>query len=152
MKSRFLILSATLLFMLSGLAFGQSFGGRDKVWSRFTRYVDGKKYSFEVTAEELQNLPSWKPEDEDVPLSSRKAIQIAWKGLQKYIIPDKWILERIELTRMAGDKWIYEIYFDRFIEDDRFPEADSSFMIYVKMDGSIVEPKIEPHDGKIKAY
>jgi hypothetical protein len=148
MKVRFVIFAPALLLLISVSAFSQ-----DKEWSRFTRYVDGSKYTFKVTAEELQNLPSWNPETEDVPLSARKAIEVAQRNLARFVpTPDKWTLDHIELTRMVKDKWIYEVYFDCLSEDCGRPDSDWSFMIYVKMDGSIVEPVIESYDGKGKVY
>ena len=148
MRIRLLNFSLALLLLISISAFSQ-----DKEWSRFTRYVDGSKYTFKVTAEELKNLPSWNPETEDVPLSARKAIEVARTNLANFLpTPDKWTLDHIDLTRMAKNKWIYEVYFDCLSEDCGRPDSDWSFMIYVKMDASIVEPVIEPYDGKGKVY
>ena len=148
MKIRLVIFSTVLLLLVSISAFSQ-----DKEWSRFTRYLDGNRYTFKVTAEELKNLPSWNPDTEDVPMSPRKALEIARTNLSKFVqTSEKWSLDRIELTRMTKDKWIYEVYFDCLSEDCGRADSDWSFMIYVKMDGSIVEPLIEPWDGKGKVY
>ncbi len=148
MKHLLAICTSVLFLLVSDSAFAQ-----DKEWSRFTRYVDGSKYTFKVTAEELQNLPSWNPETEDVPLSARKAIEVARKNLGKFLsTPDKWSVDHVDLTRMTKDKWIYEVYFDCLSEDCGRPDSDWSFMIYVKMDGSIVEPIIDTWDGKGKVY
>ena len=148
MKIRYAILAPALLLLVSVSAFSQ-----DKLWSRFSRHIDGSRYTFKATAKELQNLPSWNPETEDVPLSARKAIEVARTNLARFLqTPDKWTLDRIDLTRMVKDKWIYEVYFDCLSEDCGRPDSDWSFMIYVKMDGSIVEPVIESYDGRGKVY
>ena len=148
MKHRLVICAIGLLLLISGTAFSQ-----DKEWSRFTRYVDGRRFTFKVTADELQNLPSWNPQTEDVPLSARRAIEVASLSLSRFLpTPDKWALDRIEITRMTKEKWIYEVYFNCLTEDCGRRDSDWSFMIFVKMDGSIVEPVIEPYDGKGKVY
>ena len=148
MKIRLVIFSIVLFLLTSVSAFSQ-----DKEWSRFTRYVDGSRYTFKVTSAELQNLPSWNPETEDVPLSAQKALQVAQTNLAKFLPnPDKWTLDRIQITRMIKDKWIYEVYFDCLSEDCACLDSDWSFMVYVKMDGTIVEPLIEFWDGKGKVY
>lgn len=148
MKIKHLIYVTPLLVLMSGAAFGQNVE-----WSRFTRYEDGKKFTFKVTAVELQTLPSWNPETDEVPLSARQAVLAARTSLPGFLSkPDKWTLNRIELTPMTKDKWIYEIYFDCTTENCGRPDSDWSFMIFVKMDGSIVEPEIEPWNGKGKVY
>ncbi len=148
MKIRFVVLSPVLILLISLSSFGQ-----DAEWSRFTRYVDGNRYVFKVTAQELEGLPSWNPDTEDVPLSARKAIAVARTNLAKFLpTSHKWTLDHIDLTRMAKDKWIYEVYFKCPSEDCGRPDSDWSFMIFVKMDGSIVEPVVEAYDGKGKVY
>ncbi len=147
MRIRSVVFSA-LLLVISSPAFSQK-----AEWARFTRYVDGSKYTFKVTAEELQHLPSWNPETEEVPLSARKAIEVARANLANFLpTPEKWVLDHVDLTRMGRDKWIYEVYFECLSEDCGRSDSDWSFMIYVKMDGSIVEPVVEPYDGKGKVY
>ena len=148
MKINSAIFAIVLLSIISAPAFSH-----DAEWSRYIRYVDGRKYTFKVTAEELQKLPSWNPETEDVPLSARKAIEVARINLVRFVpTADKWSIDHIDLTRMTKDKWIYEVYFDCPSEKCGRLDSDWSFMIYVKMDGSIVEPLIEPWDGKGKVY
>lgn len=146
MKLRFIIFLPALLLLISVSAFGQ-----EAEWARYTRYVDGSKYTFKVTAEELQTLPSWNPDTEEVPLSARKALELARTNMARLLPTSQiWSLDHIDLTRMTKDKWIYEVYFGCLLEDCVRPGSDWSFMIYVKMDGSIVEPVIEPYDGKGK--
>ena len=145
MKIRLIILSIVALLLTFIPALGQ-----DKEWSRITRYLNGNRYTFKVASGELKNLPSWNPETEDVPMSPRKALEIARTNLSKFVqTSEKW---NLELTRMIKNKWIYEVYFDCLSEDCGRSDSDWSFMIYVKMDGSIVEPLIEPWDGKGKVY
>ena len=148
MKIKDLIYATALLVLTFTSTFSQTVE-----WSRFTRYVDGRKFTFKVTAAELQKLPSWNPATEDVPLSVRRAVEAARISLPRFLsTPEKWTLGDINLSPMTKDKWIYEIYFNCDTEDCGRPGSDWSFMIYVKMDGSIVEPVIEPYDGKGKVY
>jgi hypothetical protein len=148
MNIQSVIYAIALLSLTSAPAFSH-----DTEWSRYTRYVDGSKYTFKVTAQELEKLPSWNPETEDVPFSAREAVEVARTNLVRFVrTPEKWSLDHIDLTRMTKDKWIYEVYFDCLSETCGRPDSDWSFMIYVKMDGSIVEPVVEPWDGKVKIY
>ena len=146
MKFRLVITSAVFLLSMSVPAFSQQ-------WTRYTRYVDGQKYTFKVSADELQHQPSWSPENEDVPLSARKAVEIARTNLARILkAPEQWLLDDITLSRMGNDRWIYEVYFLCPGEDCGRPDSDWTFMIYVKMDGTIVEPEVAPWDGKSKVY
>ena len=150
MKHKIVICAAALVLLMSGA--GSSFS-QNVEWSRYIRYVDGRSFTFRVTAKELQNLPSWNPETDEVPLSSRKAVEVARINLSRFLsASERWSLDHVDVSQMTKDKWIYEVYFHCPSEDCGRRDSDWSFMIYVKMDGSIVEPLIEPYDGKGKVY
>ncbi|MGH9970880.1 MAG: hypothetical protein ACREBG_24235 [Pyrinomonadaceae bacterium] len=145
MKLRFVVVAVALLLMLSATAIGQE-------RMRFTRYVYGYKYTFKVFDEDLQKLPSWNPEAEDVPISVRKAIDIGKINLERLIPQDheKWVLNTITLSRIGKDNWLYEIEFQN---DELLGSGpDWTFAIFVKMDGTIVEPEVVPNDGKARVY
>jgi hypothetical protein len=144
MKLRRVIVSVALLLLASAPAFSQE-------WMRLTRYRDGYRYTFKLTEEEIQKLPSWNPETEDVPLSARKAVEIAQSNLQRLMpkTTEKWCLDGVNLSRMGKDRWIYEI---EFLAEEIREDSDFSFTIFVKMDGTIVEPEIVPDDGKSRVY
>ena len=62
---------------------------------------------------------------------------------------EKWCLDGVNLSRMGKDRWIYEI---EFLAEEIREDSDFSFTIFVKMDGTIVEPEIVPDDGKSRVY
>jgi hypothetical protein len=74
---RFSIITLTLSAVLFTAS---SVYGQDESAS-FTRFANGNKYSSNIEEKELQNLPSWNPETEDVPLSVRKAVEITRKKM-----------------------------------------------------------------------
>ncbi|HYX72922.1 MAG TPA: hypothetical protein VE732_09130 [Nitrososphaera sp.] len=146
MKLRHVVFSIALLLLASIPAFSQE-------WMRLTRYRDGYRYTFKLTEEEIQKLPSWNPETADVPLSAHKAVEIAQSNLKRLMpkTTEKWRLDGVNLSRMGmgKDKWIYEI---EFLAEEIRMDSDISFTIFVKMDGTIVEPEIVPDDGKSRVY
>jgi CO/xanthine dehydrogenase Mo-binding subunit len=87
--------------------------------------------------------PSWNPETDDAaPVSLRKAIEIARTNLKR-LIPEsteKWDVEKVTLHQMGQDKWLYEVAFYCFLARCGLG-ANDGFTLYVKMDGSIVEPE-----------
>jgi hypothetical protein len=97
-------------------------------------------------------MPSWNAETNETPVSPRKAVEIGRINLVR-LLPkdaDKWFLLNVTLSRLNKDKWIYEVEFsnEELIPSDR----DWCFSIFVKMDGTIVEPEVVPNDGKIRVY
>ncbi|HEV2704759.1 MAG TPA: hypothetical protein VGV59_02475 [Pyrinomonadaceae bacterium] len=104
----------------------------------------GKIYSHKASEWDLANAPLWNPAREDPPLSMRKAVELARESLRRYVKkPDDMSLERIELKQLGVDKWIYMVAFycwEGTCED----EAGRYFRIYLRMDGSVIEPESKP--------
>lgn len=121
---------------------------------RLTRYVYGYKYTFKVFDEDLHKTPSWNPMTEEVPVSPRQAIDVAKVSIARFLprYDEKWVLDRIELSQLLKDKWVYEIEFrnEELFESQAGP--DYAFSIFVKMDGTVVEPDVVPNDGKARVY
>ena len=139
MKLRHLMLLSASLILLSAPAFSQSI--------KETSYRNGKAYTVKVSDEDIKNTPSWNPEKEDVaPVSLRKAIEIARANLKRFATKadDKWDVRIVELHQMGKDRWLYEVDFYCFLV--KCGDDSDSFTIYVKMDGTIVEPEIAPDD------
>ena len=86
-------------------------------------------------------------------MSARKAAEIAQSNLKRLMpkTTEKWRLDGVNLSRMGTDKdkWIYEI---EFLAEEIRMDSDFSFTIFVKMDGTIVEPEVVPDDGKSRVY
>jgi hypothetical protein len=142
MKIKLIFFAVFLMLLSSTLALSQK-----EFYENQTTTVqcNGLESTIKVSLEDLQNAPSWNPETDDAPLSTKKAVEISRKTLQKCVIDDKdWILWKVELTQLAEGKWFYEVQFERDSPDDCRVCANNSFVVYVKMDGTIAEPKPRP--------
>lgn len=114
-------------------------------WQTTTVQCRGIESTIKVSIVDLQNAPSWNPETEDTPISTKKAVEIGRKTLQKCLPDDEeWSLWNVKLTQLAAESWFYEIQFRRNLPDDCRVCAKNSFVVYVKMDGTIAEPKPKP--------
>src|SRR4030095_6846045 len=144
MKTRLILLSIAL-GSCCGIAQSQQISG--------TQMRDGFDYSIKVSDDDLRATPAWNPENNDsAPVTLRKAIEIARINLKR-LVPDnteKWDVEKIALHQMGKDRWLYEVSFFCFL---RTCGGDDSggFTIYVKMDGTIVEPENTPNDGTLSS-
>lgn len=92
----------------------------------------------------MADAPLWNLEREDPPLSLRKAAEIARASMRRYVKKaNDMSVERIELRPLGVDKWVYMVAFycwEGACED----KAGRYFRIYLKMDGSVIEPEIKP--------
>jgi hypothetical protein len=149
-----------LLSLLSIGAFGQSVakvGGHyqnGSVWSAFS-YIDGKQLTFALDDKAANDQSVWKTADKNPPCSVRDAIAAAKRKLME-IFPAKrnWTLADVRLqpasfTLDAADGveiWNYHITFER--HPDKQAEGpigvDGRVTMIVLMDGTAVDPKIEP--------
>ena|SRR5258708_21389875 len=134
MKFRLIILSVALLSTYATVRSQQI---------NQTQTRDGYDYSITVSNENLRSTPSWNPEKQDAaPVSLRKAIEIARTSLKRFVTrnTDKWDVEKVTLHQMGKDKWLYEVGFYCFLATCG-GDASGGFTIYVKMDGTILEPE-----------
>jgi hypothetical protein len=147
MKLRLFIFSTIVLLFASTSVFSQ--------WTRYTKYLEGKKYTFLLAPADLKDTPSWNGKDE-IPLSLNNAVEIARTSLLR-LVPrsaDKWDVSEVSLQKVYGaDKWYYSIDFNCDLKECLADEELSRYIIFVKMNGTIVEPQIEPwdkeQDGKV---
>lgn len=104
----------------------------------------GNEYKFKVTADDLKDTLSWNPEkDNTEPLSFQKAVEIGREKFNSLVNPtanDKWSLDEISFRYIGKDKWLYKISFECVQEY----KLCGFFSVYVKTDGSVVEPTITP--------
>jgi|ERR1044072_734803 hypothetical protein len=133
-----LALALVALHLSSGVVCAQSASSSD------TFIYGGNIYSHKASEWDLANTPLWDAAREEPPLSLRKAVEIARGSLRRYVKKaDDMSVERIELKQLGVDKWIYQIAFfcwEGVCED----EAGRYFRIFLKMDGSVIEPEIKP--------
>jgi hypothetical protein len=148
MRFSIIILSIGIVLFTASSIYGQDES------NSVTKFVNGYKYSSRIEEKELQDLPSWNPNTEDVPISVRKAVEVARKKMD-LLFPEtkeKWYLNNVELSKMGKDKWYYKVEFVCSSEECAKTDEDNSFMFFVKMDASIAEPKVEFNGEKPRVY
>ena len=133
MKSAILFAAASLLYA------GNSKGDEREFQSNGFEGL----YATIVTSEVLANTPIWSNDDDNPPLSAKRAREIATrkmavmtKGLEHF----NWRLTSLSLERI-GDGWFWLVTYTS-------PPTDTAralpIRIVVLMDGSVVEPKKIP--------
>ena len=141
MKLKSFAFSFALLLLSSIAVFSQEI--YDSSLSR-----NGYIYHYVITYKTLKDTPSWNPEKKDAPVSLRQAVEIGRNNLSRFVpeADDKWDLLGVKLHRIGWDKnkWIYEVEFYCF--DKACKAGSSGFKIYVKLDGTMFEPKVEPEN------
>src|ERR1700686_167250 len=100
-------------------------------------------FRYSITDDDFKDTPSWNPEIDDSPLSTRKALDVARLTLHRFV-PDEatFEVEKINLERFEPHKWVFEISFHCW--DHRCSDTAVSFIVFVKMDGSAIEPEGTP--------
>ena len=130
-----LITSIFAILVFGGLTFAQSISGAS--------FLDGKKYSYEIDEKALAKTSPWDPEREPPRMSVQEVISVARAGLKRFVSKsdDRWQVYEVELQRIGetGRKWIYEVKFVCYLDKCR---ASDTFNVWVKLDGTILEPNI----------
>ena len=149
MKFKFTFLSVVLLLSLLQLAQGQTNESDPTKLRGFsmsqTFQHEGREFNYHLSTDDVKDTPSWSPLNGDPPLSLQNALKIARENLKRFVKNTKhWDVSAIKLVQVDTQKWIYDISFaclkSECYENKNF---DVSFNLWVKMDGSIVEPEIK---------
>src|SRR5438128_10198052 len=116
-----------------------------QVQTTFTVEYAGKKYEFHVSDQDLQKTPAWPANQENPPLSPRRAIDIASKSLAALLPNGKdWRLQEVTL-RPLDNRWVYLIGFlEPLRGDGAGRQLSSGFQIVVLMNGAAVMPRVSP--------
>src|SRR5712671_6722950 len=114
-----------------------------------TFVYDNLTFRYNLSDDDFKNTPSWNPETDDSPLSTRKALVVARITLRRFV-PDAetYEVEKLNLERFEPHKWVFEISFHCW--DNRCSDAAASFTVFVKMDGSAIEPEVIPKQKDAK--
>jgi hypothetical protein len=100
-------------------------------------------FRYSISDDDFKNTPSWSPETEDSPLPTRKALEVARMTLRRFIADaERFEVEKINLERFEPHKWVFEVSFHCW--DHRCADTAGSFTVFVKMDGSVIEPEVSP--------
>lgn len=144
-KNKVRLLIFSIIYLLSTFAaFGQN------GYTVLVSFYNGNQYSSSFQHNELKTTPSWNLEKgEDIPLSIQSAIEIARENLKRFILvtDNNWGVNSIYLKQIYKDKWIYSIQF--YCPQKECVSTSNHFSIHLKMNGSIIEPKIKPVEWKM---
>jgi hypothetical protein len=101
------------------------------------------RYDFQDS--DFKDTSSWNPETEESPLSVQKAADIARVNLQRFVSDaEKFEIEEIKLERFEPHKWLFQISFHCW--DKQCSDTSVSFPIFLKPNGSVIEPKVTPKE------
>ena len=108
----------------------------------FTVEYGGKKYESHISDADLQKTPAWPANEDNPPLSARRAVDVASKYLATLLPNGKdWRLDRITL-KPIDNRWVYLV---EFLEPVRgngpAQQTSSGFQIVVLMNGVVVTPR-----------
>lgn len=109
--------------------------------------IRGGNFSYKLYDETFTDTPVWNPENGEPQISISRAIQIAKANLPRFVeSSEKFTIRDIRLLqyKLSG-KWFYVINFLCMGTECRNTKV-RNFQILVKMDESIIEPKILPPD------
>ena len=107
----------------------------------FTTEYSGKKYVSRITEQDLRAAPSWPVNQENPPLSPRRAVDAASKYLATLLPNGKnWRLYQVTL-KPVENYWIYIVEFLEPVAQER--QTSAGFSVVVLMNGVPVRPKIE---------
>jgi hypothetical protein len=102
-----------------------------------------QKFRYDFQDGDFNDTRSWKPETDESPLSVPKAVDIARVNLQRFVSQaEEFEIENIELERFEPHKWLFKISFHCW--DKQCSDTTVGFPIFLKLDGSVVEPKVMP--------
>jgi hypothetical protein len=143
MRITLILLALCLLTLSSTKAQAQMMGHGHGT----TTTIDYKNLTFHYNLQDsdFTDTPSWNPETEESPLSVRKAVDIARVNLQRFVSDaEKFEIEKIKFERFEPHKWLLEISFHCW--DNQCSDTSVSFPIFLKLSGSVIEPKVTPKE------
>ncbi|NOT60783.1 MAG: hypothetical protein HOP19_11240 [Acidobacteria bacterium] len=107
-----------------------------------TNFYAEKEYYVEFTEKDMDNTPSWNPENAPPPVSISQAIRQSKKFLRRYISSsDAWEIDSIKHTFLGQEKCFYTI--DFYLDRSKAKNGQSAtFTVVMKMDGSFFIPKV----------
>jgi hypothetical protein len=109
----------------------------------FTVEYNGKKYEFRIPDQDLQKTPAWPANQQNPPLSARRAMEIARNEISMLLPNGKdWRLYEVTL-RPIDDHWVYLVQFlEPLRGNGNGQQLSSGFQVVVLMNGVAVMPRI----------
>jgi hypothetical protein len=113
-------------------------------------YTTSKNYTITISREALANSPAWKDDQENPPLSARKAIKLA-NETKDSLVKDskdyKWKLRDAALTPAGDEKWYWVIYYEAEFRGGASTGTPHFLRLVVLMDGKVVKPEVRKDEG-----
>ncbi len=104
-------------------------------------FYNNLSFSYDIPGSDYEKTPSWDPASEEAPLSMKKVVEIARLNLQRFVKEsEKFDIESIFIEEFGTQKWIFQVTFHCWYES--CSNSPASFPIFVKLDGTVIEPKI----------
>ena len=115
-------------------------------------YAFKKQYVSTVTWEQISAAPAWKQDEENPPVSARKAIRLATKVKDSLVKDDEhfgWRMRSVELHEWGGDYWYWVATYEAILQGGRASSGQpSQIRLIVLMDGTAVKPAVNPWPPK----
>jgi len=109
--------------------------------TRPNRTISGDGFVYKMSDEDFANTPSFNLEENEPPISLTKAIRVARENLVRFVKgSETWKVSGIRLEAAKENKWFYTVSF-RCNGIECRDATQRSYLMVVKMDGTIVEPK-----------
>lgn len=106
----------------------------------------GKRYISTVTWKEINAAPKWGPDDDNPPVSARKAIKLATKVKDSLVKDDRhyqWRLDSVELHYWGGDNWYWVATYQAYFKGPGGSTGPPIMLrLVVLMDGTAVKPDV----------
>jgi hypothetical protein len=107
-------------------------------------YTLDKCYTVTVPREALKASPAWDVEQENPPLSARKAIKLA-NGKKGKLVRDskdwKWNFSSASLQQGDEDQWYWLVSYEAWPKKGGLEGVAPFLRLVVLMDGTVIEPK-----------
>lgn len=111
--------------------------------------VGGKDYAAIITKKALSRSPEWRQEDENPPISARKAMKLAAKKKDLFFGDEskEWRFESVSLTKL-WENWYWVARYQ-----PRAPsKARQELRIVVLMDGTVIQPTLADGTERNRLY
>src|SRR5258705_11616448 len=106
MGIRLTLLALGFLVVSSAQAQAQAMGHGHGTTTAFV--YNNLTFRYDLQDDDFKKSPTWNPETEESPLSTRKALDIARANLQRFVLDaEKFEIEKIDLERFEPHKWVF---------------------------------------------
>ena len=110
---------------------------------------EGTTYVNTLLSQDFAHTPVWKAASKEPALSVGNALRIARESLKRLVKKaNRFDVNTIALKEFADERWFYEVRFrtsgGTILQEspNKYRMVENEFRIFVKMDGTIIKPKV----------